>query len=292
MRNFPILFSRLLSLLYLVLFLNTTRVAQSDSPLELFKHNPDCQSLKPLGCQQSKVLISSAWCQATGHAYVKNPKADSKRIKRLMLRACQGPVLPSEFFASMRVPSNGTPGAQPTRAFTVVRDPWERALSSYGEVDAKCSKMCAGKGSDCFGHATWHRINDGDEPRRFLGFLQDWQSNRIPKVCQPAHAQLQLSVVCSIPKQSLVSIYSFEQGHLEQIESILNQTGIDGKIHSHRRSLATWSYNQRKQHDRESVNHLATLNAPKYRAALLAVCRMYFADYTCFGYAIPEACKE
>ena len=250
--------------------------------------SPSCQALiaqsltardQPCGKRARSAI--NAWCNATSTGFLKNPKADSKGVRDHVEAQCASGVLPADKMDVVMI----RPVENRTRFFTTVREPVARMMSAYGEVDAKCEGLKRGS-DDCKGTRFWALPRRFREPLRFLAFLDDYERHRIPKSVQPQHASPQWKYVCDITDIALAAIFPLEsKDRVAAIEALVRGD-------PRRRSLA--GYGDVKSVDRMALNEVS-VSGEGARGRLLHVarahiCRMFYADFVCFGYPIPEEC--
>jgi hypothetical protein len=273
-------------------------LASIDKTWSEFWNGPECQKLKPANCGENSEFDALAYCPELHWAYTKNPKANSKGIKRYMSNNCPGEVYPKDKFASLKMSLSDA-----SYAFTFVREPFARTVSGYAEIDAKTERerKCI-EAINRTGTATFWKIPRGQEPERFEAFLDDIRHGRIPEECEPHHGGLQTEVACGVPKQALRAIGCAENFSYHM--PVIYDSAMKAEEHQRRThvtaisldepsnllgdipSVAASTYRALKDGDKWNVKHSATAKTRQL------VCDMYRADYVCFNYPLPTECMQ
>lgn len=250
-------------------------------------------------CGYKKSLVQvRAFCEDLHVAYKENPKVDSKEIKRMMIQMCPGQVLPCVkheyadmcdplpvFFDDSYVTSSPE---RPVSIFTFVKDPWTRTLSSYTEIDDHCDF------NECGVVPFIRDFRRGDEPNRFIAFLDDYFENRLPVLAYSNHARHQTKALCDIPSNATFLVFRLDDNLKERMKILMTDKMRD--IHS--TTGAVRDKQQRvlynRSHGDEDKQAFAVLG--KHAASLVRakqlVCEKYVEDYVCLGFPFPPECQR
>lgn len=230
---------------------------------------------------QARNPMTSLQCYSSAKArlaYVKTAKAASTMLIALLRR--QFPDL------------NLTSRCEQLEGYTFVtsaREPLERARSAYGEVDARAVVRRRTPSSRYYG------MPHGDEPARFLTFLEDVFHQRFSHMdytsgCMPQHAEppllLRTPAVLRVPVQ--LHILRGEQ-LLDDWRELLSRV----KPYSHLPTRISDYHVGETQ--RRGLGLTAVIEMDKTfnmtPEATCRACALLRREYACFGYPFPPACS-
>ena len=224
-----------------------------------------------------KSVPQVSWSPEAKLAYLKTAKAGSVSMKTYMDQQFNDTSLA---FWSEKNPPAGT------FTFTFVRDPLERALAAYAEVDGQ--KRTKDTASLVQAHV--HKVGTtyvavprkaGNGTARFLAYLDDLVADRVPAEWKPSHSHL---VTYHLLTAEVASRVNFV-GKLENLPAdwpdMLERAGVP---------VAQRTAQPPNNHVGKSA-YLQEEAVPRTDEVVRKVCEVYAADYACLGYEKPEACR-
>lgn len=172
-----------------------------------------------------------------------------------------------------------------TFAWTFVRDPLERAFSAYAETDAVTRRL---DGAAEHEHAVKADVRYVDVPAsidggaaRFIAYLDDVIANRVPYAWRPQHSRPVADFLRNMPGRVKFV------GKLENLERDWPaMQGLANLLPFQRTDLPPWI----PMGDKPAYEQAKAV--PRSDEVLRKVCEVYAADYACFDYELPAACKK
>jgi hypothetical protein len=230
------------------------------------------------------------YSNTAGLAYFKTAKAGSVSFQNYfteryndssctLVKHCSGTTLPL----------GRLPDKNDIFGFTFVRDPLERALAGYAEVDAVHSRAKGQTERDeeirAAGTTYTHvpRKHGTHGTSRFLAYLDDLANNRLPQ-WKTGHSCPQSDFLRT---EEHAARYGFI-GRLEDLDKDWKVMQQLAGVAPEKRTTA-----ETVPRDHQGKNHDYVLDEATQRSGevLRRVCHLYEADYACFGYDRPAQCR-
>ena len=174
-------------------------------------------------------------------------------------------------------------------AFTFVRDPLERALAGYAEVDAvhrhkdpKASKNQIAAGTTYI-HVPRHNNTHGVD--RFLAYLDDLANGRLPPAWKPGH-----SCPESNPLQNPEHAARYD--FFGRLESLSEDWKLMQQLAGVPLQERTTASEVPFDHQGKDADYLEDEATKRTDEVVHKVCELYAADYACFGYELPTPCQS
>ena len=250
--------------------------------------NATCKPPRP--GHMDTLRLHAVYSKKAGLAYFKTSKAGSVSFQNYLTeRYNDSHCTLVKHCSNTELPLGELPDHNHVFGFTFVRDPLERALAGYAEVDAVHSR----------GQSKTHRdeairlagTTYTNVPRkqgthgtaRFIAYLDDLANNRLPPQWKPGH---------SCPESDFLRAeehawrYGFV-GRLEDLDKDWKTMQQLAGVPPEKRTNA-----EAVPRDHQGKNHDYLLDEATKRSdeVMRRVCHLYEADYACFGYDRPDAC--
>lgn len=209
------------------------------------------------------------WSKKFKFAYHKTPSSASKAFERHFFHQ----------FPDAKFLKRGETLPADTFVFTFVRNPMDRVLSDYARVSLEAARNPSAKTNSSF-----QRVcrSEKQGSNRMLAYLRDVKAEQV----QTSNGKRMLSQVAGLmcTKAKFVSYV----GHLDNLEKDWRNIQILAKIPAEMRTTA--STKVKPQHGQHPLFKMDTELQAEYRV-IRKVCEMYMADFKCFGFDVPPACR-
>ena len=253
------------------------RAALSKAPL-----HATCKSTSLTSTGRTHAVYS----RKAGLAYLKTAKAGSVSFQSFLIdRYRDSTCTVVKDCSNTNLPLGQLPAH--IFGFTFVRDPLERALAGYAEVDAihrqsensKKGQQQMKVAGTTFVNVPRNNFTHG--AARFLAYLDDLAKGRLPRDWKPGH-----SCPESDPLQSVEHAVRYDfVGRLESLSEDWKLMQQLAKVPLHKRTTAVPLDHQGKNDD-----YLLDEATRRTDQVVRKVCELYAADYACFGYELPKPC--
>ena len=239
---------------------------------------------------EETLRLHAVFSKTAGLAYFKTAKAGSVSFQHYFTeRYNDSHCTLVKHCSGTQLPLGELPDRDHIFGFTFVRDPLERALAGYAEVDAVHSRTQSKKERDeairkaGTTYTSVPRKHGTHGTARFLAYLDDLAHNRIPPEWKPGH---------SCPESDFLRAeeHAWRYGFVGRIEDLDKDWKAMQQLAGVPPAKRTNAESVPRDH--QGKNHDYLLNEATQRSdeVLRRVCHLYEADYACFGYDRPDAC--
>ena len=259
---------------------------------------PSCKAalaLRPMNatCRRPGPNVNrmhSVYSKQGGLAYFKTAKAGSVSFQNFMVQHFDDShCTVTKHCSGTSLPAGDLPPSSKVFGFTFVRDPLARAIAGYAEVDAVHGRFKwthEGKKQMKAAGTTYVNIPHKHGAKRFMAYLDDMAHGRLPQAWKPSHSCPQAD-----PLES--DEYAVRYGFIGRLETLSEDWNLMQQLAGvplEQRTTAAEAVP--KDHQGNNQEYLEDERITRTDELVRKVCELYAADYACFGYQLPEPCRQ